>query len=360
MENIINNRHQKHLNEFERGQISILIAQGYSPYRIAKLMNRAENTIRNEIQRGRTTIIVDGWKEKTVYFPERGQAIYERNRARVCCKPKLENAKYKEFIAYIESAFLRSKYSIEVLYNAAIKNKGFVKENTVCIGTIYTYIDKGYLRIRNIDLPCKMQRRTAKSAVVRVHRRLYGRSIEERHEDIKLRNEFGHWEIDTVIGKNAKNQSALLVMTERKTRMEIIRKIPRKSCEAVMSEIAYIQNKLGDDFSKIFRTITSDNGTEFSRLHELECTSCTKVYYAHPFSSFERGSNERNNRIIRYFIRKGKSINNFTKEKIQYIQDWMNNMPRGILEYSCAAEEFRKELKDKKIAFEPVTAQTLI
>ena len=345
------NRKHKHLNEIERGQISILKAQGMSAYRIAKIMGRAENTIRNELKRGTDTVIVRGYIKKNLYIPQRGQAIYERNRKRVCSKLKIEKSQYKEFINYVEERFFTTKHSIEAIYHTALKNKLFKKENMVCINSLYSYIDKGYMKIKNIDLPCKVSRKPVKHMPPRKHKRLYGNSIEKRQKYINSRKQFGHWEIDTVIGKNTKNQSSLLVLTERKSRMEIIRKLSGKTSSAVMKEMHNLITEYGNDFNKIFLSITSDNGTEFSQLHTLENITGTKVYYAHPYSAFERGSNERNNRIIRYFIKKGTSINNISNEKIQNIEKWINTLPRKILNFNTAYDIFNKELKRKKAAF---------
>lgn len=351
MKEIMTNRKHKHLNEIERGQISILKAQGMSAYRIAKIMGRAENTIRNELRRGTDTLIVKGFMEKTFYIPQRGQAIYERNRQKVCTKPKIEKSQYKEFIDYVEQRFFTTKHSIEAIYHTALKHKLFKKENMVCVNTLYNYIDKGYMAIKNIDLPCKMSRKPVKHMPPRKHKLLYGNSIDKRQKYINSRKQFGHWEIDTLAGKKTQNQSSLLVLTERKSRMEIIRKLSGKTSSAVMKEMHNLITEYGNNFNKIFLSITSDNGTEFSQLHTLENITGTKVYYAHPYSAFERGSNERNNRIIRYFIKKGTSINNISDEKIQNIEKWINTLPRKILNFNTAYDIFNKELKRKKAAF---------
>lgn len=334
-----------HLTEIERGKISALLSQGYSIYKIAKILKRAYNTIRNEVQRGTTTIIVDSYKDKTEYFPERGQAIYENNRRNVARKPKLLNDKYSEFLKYVEQQFFETRYSLAAIYHTALKEKRFKKDNMVCVGTLYSYIDKGYMNIKNIDLPEKVSRKPKKQNNPRMHKRLYGSSIEKRRRSIETRKQFGHWEIDTVIGKQGKNENVFLVMTERKSRMEIIRKLENKTNTAVMTEIDKLIKEYGDNFKNIFKTITTDNGTEFSKLHTLEEKTGTKVFYAHPYSSFERGSNERNNRIIRQFIKKGTSFNNVSKENLQDIEKWVNNLPRRMFGYKSANEIFKKEIK---------------
>ncbi|OWZ82625.1 IS30 family transposase, partial [Natranaerobius trueperi] len=106
----------------------------------------------------------------------------------------------------------------------------------------------------------------------------------------------------------------LLTITERQTRKEIIRKIPAKTTEAVQETLANLAYEMGDSFSKVFKSFTADNGLEFAELASLEKTSNTKVYFAHPYASGERGTNERHNGLIRRFIPKGKSLLDFSTE----------------------------------------------
>ena len=117
-----------------------------------------------------------------------------------------------------------------------------------------------------------------------------GQSIEQRPEVINLRLENGHYEIDTVLLTRAKNY-CLLVLTDRRTRHQIIRLIPNKSAESVNQALKLILKQ-----HKIL-SITADNGTEFNRLSDV--FSKEHIYYAHPYASWERGTNENHNRLIR-------------------------------------------------------------
>ncbi len=208
---------------------------------------------------------------------------------------------------------------------------------------VRNYIDLGLMRVKNSDLPLKLQYNT-KSKRTRKNKRKLGNSIELRPKSVDQRNEFGHWEIDTVIGKKSRGEEVLLTIVERQTRNAIIRRIPSKTADAVSNEFQKIRSFFGDRFSKVFKTITSDNGSEFSELHELESKTSTKVYFTHPYSSFERGTNERHNGLIRRFIPKGKSINDYADEDISFIEEWMNSLPRKILGYNTPEELFEDEL----------------
>ena len=160
--------------------------------------------------------------------------------------------------------------------------------------------------------------------------------ISERPEKADNREEYGHWEMDTVVGKRSTSE-VLLVFTERKTREEIIHKIKSKSQYSVVKEIDRIERKLGSKkFREKFKTITCDNGCEnldFKGIERSVLTkqNRTKVYYAHPYSAWERGTNENANKLIRRFIPKGADIGEFSHERIKMIENWMNNYPRRIL-----------------------------
>ena len=99
-----------------------------------------------------------------------------------------------------------------------------------------------------------------------------------------------------------------------------------------------------EHFSEVFKTITTDNGSEFARLSELEELADTLVYFAHPYTSCEKGTNERHNGIIRRFIPKGKRIDSYTAEEISNIEVWCNSLPRRTLGYRTPDEVFEAEL----------------
>ena len=142
--------------------------------------------------------------------------------------------------------------------------------------------------------------------------------------------------MDTVVGKVG-TREVLLVLTERKTRYEIVRKIKSKSQYCVVKELDKIERKIGaKKFRETFKTITCDNGCEnldFEGIERSVKTKCkrTKVFYAHPYSAWERGSNENANKLIRRFIPKGADIAQFSHERIHLIELWINNYPRRLL-----------------------------
>ena len=189
-------------------------------------------------------------------------------------------------------------------------------------------------------------RRNTKPSKVKNYKKKLGNSIAERPSDIDTREEFGHWEIDTVTGEKSNNDCVLLTIFERKTRNAIIHKITSKTAEAVTEALNSIRNIYGDKFSDVFKTITSDNGSEFANLSTLEAETDTKVYFTHPYSSFEKGTNERHNGLIRRFIPKGKRISDYSSDDIAFIEEWMNTLPRRILNYKTPEELFEIHLDE--------------
>ena len=181
---------------------------------------------------------------------------------------------------------------------------------------------------------------------VRINKRIYGTSITARPEEISARTDEGHWEIDTVVGKRAGKESVVLTLVEKKTDYYIAIKIPGKDADSVMVAMEVLREEYGEEFfNKVFKSITADNGTEFSRLSELE-TYGVSIYFAHPYSSWERAQNKRHNRIFSRYIPKGVSIDLYSAEQILHFADEMNALPRKQLGYQTPEELF-EEFLDK-------------
>ena len=215
----------------------------------------------------------------------------------------------------------------------------------VCSKTLYNYIERGLLKARNIDLTLKVRRKQHRKGHPQ-HKRLYDLSIEARPQVVNQREEFGHWEIDTVVGRK-ESQSVLLTLDERTTRFRHIIKIPGRSTQAVEQGLKTLRELYGERFSQVFRSITSDNGSEFASLPQLLPT--IPIYYAHPYSAYERGLNEKQNSLIRRFLPKGRSFDVVTDEQIREIQDWINQLPRKSFHYSSPEELFQTVLLDLAI-----------
>ena len=174
-----------------------------------------------------------------------------------------------------------------------------------------------------------------------------GKSIEKRPAEVEGREVFGHWEMDTVYSGKQTSKKALLVLTERKTRKEIIERMPDRTEESTIKALDRIERRFGAIFRKVFKTITVDNGGEFSNVERLEQSAIrkgkrTSFFYCHPYSSFERGSNENQNRMIRRRYPKGTDFGKVSTAEIKNLEQWINNYPREILGWKTSEMCFRE------------------
>ena len=145
--------------------------------------------------------------------------------------------------------------------------------------------------------------------------------------------------MDTVLGKKG-TLACLLVLTERKTRLQLIRKLENRT--ALHTEGAI--KGLIEEYPGSMKTLTSDNGSEFMKVDGIERLG-VGYFYAHSFSSWERGSNENNNKLIRRFIPKGTDITDIMEEELKSIEEWMNNYPRKLFNGKSSKEMYDIELK---------------
>jgi len=251
-------------------------------------------------------------------------------------------AQVEDFLKFAEDKILREKWSPDAVVGLCRRDPKWQNSTIVCTKTLYNYIDLGLIKVRNIDLNLKL-RLKSKIKRIRQNKRVVGKSIDQRPEEVQSRQTFGHWEIDTVTGKKS-NDSVILTLTERKTRYELLFLLDAKDSNTVNEALSELKNCYGKDVSNVFRTITADNGSEFSRLSEMLQGLGIEAYFTHPYSSWERGTNERHNGLIRRFIPKGKAIKDFSEETIKRIQQWLNSLPRRILGYKTPEECFNEEI----------------
>ena len=324
----------KHLTPIQRGKIEALLKQNISITAIAREINVHRSTIYREIKRGTVEQLDTHLKTHTRYFAETGQIVYEKNRLNA--RPPLKFLKVYDFIQYADQMMLTHKWSPHVVCGRT-KLEGIFSQ-MVCAKTLYNYIDQGLLKTKNIDLANRVSRKTKKQTI-RTYRKILGKSIENRHI---TRTEFGHWEIDTVLGKRG-SEAVLLTLDERKTRKRHIVKIPNKTSNSVRIGLQQIMANYGDMSPHIFKSITSDNGSEFACL--TADFSSIDIYYCHPYASFERGTNEKQNSLIRRFIPKGTSITEYSDKAIQAVENWINDLPRALFGFVTSKEKFAQELQ---------------
>ncbi|HEW6669486.1 TPA: IS30 family transposase [Streptococcus pneumoniae] len=265
----------KHLTIDSRRLIERWKKEGKSNREIASLLGKAPQTIHTEIKRGTVRQCLGKGRFKEVYSADYAQQSYENNRKRSVKKSSLTKELKEKILHYHNQKFSPDKKQASTNFKPA------------------------------------------------------GQSIEQRSEAINIRLENGHYEIDTVLLTRAKNY-CLLVLTDRKSRHQIIRLIPNKSAEVVNQALKLILKQ-----HKIL-SITADNGTEFNRLFDV--FSEEHIYYAHPYASWERGTNENHNRLIRRWLPKG--TKKMTPKEVAFIEKWINNYPKKCLDYKSPREDF--------------------
>lgn len=333
------NQKYNHLNFQERIMLQTYKREGFNISAIARKLNRHKSTISREISRNAVIQRNSNLTERLEYYGDTAQLLYIKRRKNTGAKIKMFQC--NDFINYIESKIITDKWSPDAAggrYKLEHPNDQFVSTKT-----LYNYIDKGLIGVKSIDLLLKTKLRTKKRRN-RINKKKMGDSIELRPLCINERLEEGHWEIDTVIGEKGR-KSVLLTLTERRSRMEIIMKIPDKTNLSVQNALLKIRENFNDKFNVLFKSITCDNGSEFYFDTGFKEKLGSALFYTHPYSSFERGTNENHNGIIRRFIPKGKAIDALTDDAISRISYWINNLPRKILGYRTPLEVFNDYVK---------------
>lgn len=339
----------KHLSQNDRIKMETMLNSSHKVVEVAEYLHVHRSTIYREIKRGEYTHRNSDYTEETRYSSDLGQKNHDWNAQGKGRNIKIGND--RPLAEYIEGKIIEDKYSPEAALAAAAES-GIEFTTSISVRTLYRYIDKGiFLKLTNKDLPVKGKRKKHNKRVKVQKRASAGESIENRPDEVKDREIFGHWEMDTVKGKQGVTKSCMLVLTERKTRDEIIVKLPDQKAASVVEAIDRLERKWGDMFTKVFRSITVDNGVEFSDYEGLERSVLhegekrTFAFYCHPYSSWERGSNENNNRLIRRHIPKGEDFDEKQDRDIEYIENWINYYPRGIFGFKTSAQLFEEEIR---------------
>lgn len=350
------NRTYRRITYADRVRIETMYNRfGMNPLAIAKELGFCNSSIYREMRLGFYDHR-DGstWKTVRKYSADKAQ---QNSDYRATAKgTPLKIGKDRTFARTMEELIVERKLSPAAAL-AEIKRKKIKVATTVCVTTLYHYIDSGvFLHLSNKHLLMQGKRREQKKRSRPLRPPLRGTSIEQRPAEIQERATAGHWELDSVIGKQTRGET-LLTFTERKTRYELIFRSKDKTATSVVNCLDRLEQSLGKkNFSRIFRTITCDNGCEFSDYRGMELSidgnsRRTKVYFCHPYRSGERGSNENQNRIIRRFVKKGTPIRHYSDADLRETARYINQMPRKLLDWHTSEDLFISELSALGINF---------
>lgn len=339
-------RNFKHFTKYDRIRIEAWLRSGCSVNFIAGELDKSRSSVYREIKRGAYVHTLSDLTTEVRYSSDLSDSKYRDNlkakggQLKIGCD--LAYAHYLEYLIH------ECRYSPEAAL-AYIKSHDMEFNTTISKTTLYRYIDIGmFLHLTNKDLYIKSKKCKYRHRKVHCCSAPKGKSIEQRPDEVMLRNSFGHWEMDCVVGRQT-SKPVLLVLTERLTRKELIFKMPNKKAPSVVSVLNLIHSSLGDNFCKVFKTITCDNGVEFSDsygiTHGIDGSMRVALYYCHPYSSCERGSNENQNRLIRRFFPKGTSFSDVSKKQIARLENWINNYPRKMFGWHTSNEMFDLALR---------------
>ena len=347
-----------HLTWEDRLYLERLTRQKYPKKEIAKIIGCSLATVYNELKRGAYEHLKSDLTTEIRYSPQKAYITYKDGLKQKGRTPKLELD--PELRNYITDMIKGQNFSPEAVLFEIRANSLIFTEEVKSVQTIYSGIRKGIFEgITMRDMPrhgkVKRKRKMVEKLPAYI-REQKGKSIEERPDDVEDRESFGHWEMDCLVGKLT-NRKTALVLTERKTRFEIVEKLKAHTTSEVVKALNRIEKKIGSAFYKVFKSITVDNGVEFKDVIGMEKAlrrkaKRTDIYYCHPRSPNERGSNENANILLRRFsgLEKGSNFDKtLTYRTCKDAQFWINTYPRGILNGKCSMELFNQELDSLNI-----------
>lgn len=307
----------RHLSQEERYQIYALLKAGRGAAQIAVILGRHKTTIGRELARNSG---LRGYRPNQATQLAQARSLRSRNARRISAMSwgrvtkQLQQQWSPEQIAPIVGI------SHETIYR-------------------HVYADKAAGGELWRHLRCQKKRRKRYGSGRERRGQIIGRrAIGKRPVHIESRRRPGHWEGDTIIGANHKQ--AIVSLVERKTGYAVLAKVSRKTSDLVSSAIIQRLNEI----APLVKTITYDNGKEFAEHARVDQALGCKGYFADPFSSWQRGSNENLNGLIRQYIPKKRPLSSVTEAELAQIEDRLNNRPRKRLGFKTPGNLFKQSL----------------
>ena len=230
----------------DRLRLEVLVKAKHTPNEIAEILHFHISAIYRELNRGRFEALNSDLTKEIRYSPDIAQQHKDEVLAAKGANLKIGNE--QEFANRIEELILNEGYSPAAAL-AKVKTEGY--DFTICVTTLYSYIEKGIFQNLTLkDLPEKRKEKKKHKRKTTQKRATKGESIENRPKEIDTREKFGHWEMDTVVGARGNSKKSLLVLTERKTRKEIIFLLKDHTSAAVVNALDRLERKLGKKFKK--------------------------------------------------------------------------------------------------------------
>lgn len=324
-----------HIKWEDRLSIERMLKINTKPAQIAEALGVCVKTVYNELERGKCVQQTSEYEFVERYCADVAERKYQENLREK--GPDIKLGKDFAFVEYIEDQIINKKRSPgAALAQIEIDGKEF--DTHICETTLYNWIYRGdvFLNLTEEHLLYKGDHRKPEDRDRQKRARpAKGDTIEERPQEVADRETFGNWEMDSIMGCKG-SKAALVVLTERLTRYPLIVRVPDHTMASVVRALDRIERNMGAAFRNVFKSITVDNGCEFQDCEGMERSKRarkprTKIYYCHPYSAYERGSNENMNRIVRRFFPKGTNFDEVTAAEVAEVEEWLANYPRRIL-----------------------------
>lgn len=315
--------HYTALTQDERYHISGLLKAHYTQAKIAHELNRSSSTISRELSRN---------TGKKGYRPKQAQRLADERRHQAAKALKWTVEVERQVVYYLKQKWSPEQISHRLKQDKKIRISHeriyqFILQDKQSGGELYKHLRHSHKK-RKKRYGHADRRGIIKNRV----------SIEKRPKIVAHRKRIGDWEGDTVIGKN--HQGALVTLVDRLSLKTFIKRVPNKQA----NEVSAACLKCLWPYRKVTHTITLDNGKEFAGHETIAAKLKADIYFAHPYSSWERGTNENTNGLIRQYVPKGSSFENLTDQAIQRIEDALNNRPRKCLGWLTPNEIFEQHL----------------
>jgi IS30 family transposase len=304
------------LTQTQRYQIYALKKMGHQQTEIAKFIGVDKSTISREMKRNQG---LRGYRPKQAHKLAMNRRKQGQRRIRSETWELVEAKIRLDWSPEQISGWLLRHYQIQVSHER-----------------IYQYIlsDKQTGGDLHKHLRCQKKRRKRYGNRDRRGKLPNRRSIEERPEIVDHRQRIGDWEVDTMVGKG--HHQAIVTLTERKSRLALLRKVDRRTAELVSNAMI----ELLQPVAECVHTITGDNGKEFAEHERITKELCTDFFFAHPYAAWERGANENMNGLVRQYIPKNRELNSVTNDELELIMTKLNHRPRKCLDFMSPFEVF--------------------
>ena len=357
-----------HLTKADRIDIEILYTAGFNNSFIGAFIGKNRSNIKREVDKNaieywnvssmKSPYKDTGQQNVKYYSAEKSQEQAESSKLKNRKKCKLD--KYPKLRWSVVALLKEDKldYSPDIIANLSKEGKIKEAETTIGITAIYKAVHDGKYGLSINDLPHKRRynkpQKNEHTITKEVSEKKKEISIEVMPEAIKNKEVDTHFEGDSIIGIRKGRHNTLITLVNTASQFTIIKRSKDKTADGAVEVMDAVEAEI-PELSKIMESLLVDNGVEFSKFEELMKSIKGKnkkrfqIYFAHPYASYERGSNENKNRLVRRYFRKGRLVETLTDEDILNIARKINNMPRKALGYRTPLEVFEANLKKKGI-----------